>query len=302
MQPWLGTPVRRMGLPTKGKPAAAQRNGKAPAERSNDRSVLRSLSRGLQVLSLFDSEHQEWTLDEVTKHTGFTRMTVWRMLRTLEAANYVVRDPITSLYHLGPAMLVSMYLTWGFAALMRAARPYLEALSRETEEPVTLAVEIDGAAVSVDSVDSSRFFRREMALGRIIGDTANAHGKVFAAFKSPAERELIIARPHPQMTVNTITDPTALRYELERVFDEGVAVDIEERNIGTCAVAAPVFDQVGCVVATLGVLVPTGRFGPEERQKCAQAVRASAASLSAFLGYSPTRPTKAVQTMPIART
>jgi hypothetical protein len=43
-------------------------------------------------------------------------------------------------------------------------------------------------AVSVDTVDTARPFRREVAQGRIIGDTANAHGKVFAAFKSEAER------------------------------------------------------------------------------------------------------------------
>lgn len=256
---------------------------------------MRSLSKGLLILGLFDSEHQEWTLDEITEETGLPRMTAWRMLRTLEAVDYVVRDPISSRYHLGPAMLVSMYLSWGYAPLLRAARPYLEALMQETEEPVTLAVEIDGVAVSVDSVDSSRFFHREMALGRIIGDTANAHGKVFAAFKSLAERELIIARSHPQLTPNTITDPEALRSELERVANEGVAFDTEERNIGTCAVAAPVFDQVGAVIATIAVLVPTGRFGPEERRKCAKAVLATAVCLSAFLGYAPPKPAQTAQ-------
>jgi IclR family transcriptional regulator, KDG regulon repressor len=272
------------------KPGKAPTRNATAEERSDDRSVLRSLSRGLELLSLFDSEHQEWTLDDMTKRAGLPRMTVWRMLRTLEAADYVVRDPVTSLYHMGPAMLVSMYLTWGYAALLRAARPYLEALSRETEEPVTLAVEVDGQAVSVDRVDSSRFFQREMALGRIIGDTANAHGKIFAAFKSPEERERIIGLHHPQMTPNTITDPEALRAELERVASEGVAFDLEERNIGTCAVAAPVYNQVGAVIATMCVLVPTGRFGPEAQKRSAEAVRNSAASLSAFLGYSPIRP------------
>ena len=59
---------------------------------------------------------------------------------------------------------------------------------------------------------------------------------------------------------------------------------MEERNIGTCAVAAPVFDQVGSVIATLCALVPTGRFGPDAREKCAQAVRGAAAALSGFLG------------------
>ena len=44
--------------------------------------------------------------------------------------------------------------------------------------------------------------------------------------------------------------------------DEGVAFDIEERNVGTCAVAAPVRDQLGRVIAALSVIVPIGPVRP----------------------------------------
>ena len=54
---------------------------------------------------------------------------------------------------------------------------------------------------------------------------------------------------------------------------------------GTCAVAAPVRDQLGRVIAAISVIVPSGRFGPEERVEYAEAVKSTAASLSAFLGY-----------------
>ena len=40
--------------------------------------------------------------------------------------------------------------------------------------------------------------------------------------------------------------------------------------MGTCAVVAPVHNQTGEVIATLGVVVPTGRFGPEDREIRAQ--------------------------------
>jgi DNA-binding IclR family transcriptional regulator len=39
------------------------------------------------------------------------------------------------------------------------------------------------------------------------------------------------------------------------------------------------------VIAALEVVAPTGRFGPEERALSAAAVKATAASSSAFLGY-----------------
>ncbi len=256
-------------------------------KRADDAFVVRALSKGLLVLSLFDGEHREWTLEQIAEQTGLPRMTAYRMLRTMESAAYVVRDVVTNRYHLGPALLAAMYLSEGYSELERTARPYLESLAKTTGESVTLAVEVDGMAVSVDMVDTSRPFRREIAVGQIIGYTANANGKVFAAFKAPADRESIIAQPLPQLTPSTITDPAALRRELERVEQEGIGFDLEERNIGTCAVAAPVRDQLGTVIATLSVVAPTGRFGPEERRHCAEAVKAAAASLSGFLGYSP---------------
>jgi DNA-binding IclR family transcriptional regulator len=129
-------------------------------------------------------------------------------------------------------------------------------------------------------VDGPRPFRREVAVGRIIGDTANASGKLFAAFKTAAERAALLALPRQKITPNTIIDRRQLAAELERVVREGVAFDIEERSIGTCAVAAPARDHSGTVTAALCLVVPAGRFGPIERGRCARAVKEAADSLS----------------------
>jgi IclR family KDG regulon transcriptional repressor len=266
-------------------PAKMDKRTKA-AKGGDNAFMVKALAKGLTILGLFDAENREWTLDEIAKKTGLPRMTAYRMIRTMESARYLVRDPVTNRYHLGPALLATMYLSGGYAELASIVRPYLLDLAKKTGEAATLAIEYDGVAVSVDMVDTPRPLRREVALGRIIGDTASANGKIFAAFKTGAEREEIIAASHPQLTEHTITDPKALAEELDRVVREEVAFDIEERNLGTCAVAAPVRNQVGKVIAALCVIVPTGRFGSEEKIAYAEAVKSSATDLSAFLGYS----------------
>lgn len=258
-----------------------------PASGGDNTVQVRALAKGLSVLGLFDAENRQWTLDEIAEHTGLPRMTAYRMIRTMESADYLVRDPVTSRYHLGPAFLATTYISETYVELVSIARPYLRSLAERTGESATLAVEVDGVAVSVDTADTTRPFKREVAQGRIIGDTANAHGKIFAAYKSEAERARIVASTHRQMTPNTVTDPVALGAALERIRREGVAFDIEERNLGTCAVAAPVRDQLGKVIAAIALVVPTGRFTPEQRPVLSEAVKEAAASLSAFLGYSP---------------
>ena len=267
-------------------PASARRNG----GKTGDSRTVRTLAAGMALLGLFDAEHREWTLNEMVGRLGVSRMTAYRMARTLQGTGHLVHDPATSRYHLGPAMLAGTYLLEGFAPTVQVARPYLESLVKQTGELAALAVEIDGVAVCADLVVSARPFVLEIAVGRVIGDTANAHGKMFAAMKPDAERTRIARKPHRQLTPATITDPAALATELERIRHEELAFDFEEHDLGTCAVVAPVLNQTGEVVATLGVVVPTGRFGPEARTACAEAVRATASALSEYFGYARSSP------------
>ncbi len=251
-----------------------------------DSSLALTLSKGLRVLELFDERHREWTLDQLAAASGLPRATAHRMARTLADHRYLTLDSATNRYHLGPAMLTGLYLSAGFSELVRVARPYLESLAQETGESVTLAVEVDGVAVGVEMIDTARPFQRKMALGTIIGDLANSSGKIIYAHKPAEELERILAAPHTQYTPFTITDPQELALELERIREEGVAYDIQERDLGLCAVTAGVRDQAGTLIASISVVTPTGRFGAEERKRYAEAVRSTCASLSAFLGYS----------------
>jgi DNA-binding IclR family transcriptional regulator len=258
--------------------------------RETDPFQVRALARGLSILCLFDVDHREWTIDEMAEQTGLVRMTVYRMVRTLESMAFLVRDATTNRYRLGPAALAMTYVSDDQSEFIEAARPYLESLVQTTGESVTLAVEVDGFPVCVDIVNTTRPFRRRTAPGRILGDIASVHSKIFAAFRAPEERETILTKTYPQLTPNRVTDPRELAQELDQIAKENVAVDIEGLYPGICAVGAPVRDQLGEVIATVSVVVPSGRFGTAERALCTEAVKAAAASFSAYLGWHPAAP------------
>ena len=255
--------------------------------RETDAFSVRALVRGLSILGLFDVDHREWTIDEMAEQTGLLRMTAYRMVRTLESMAFLVRDPSANRYRLGPAAIAMAYVAEDNSSLVRAARPYLEKLCKDTGESVTLAVDIDGFPVCVDIINTSRPFKRRTAPGRILGDLVSVHGKLYAAFKSPEDLDLLLSQPLPQHTPYSVVDPTLMRTELEQIAREGVAFDIEGIYLGTCAVGAPVRDQVGSIAATVSVVVPTGRFGSAERELCRQAVESAAAAFSAYLGWNP---------------
>jgi DNA-binding IclR family transcriptional regulator len=252
--------------------------------------TVRALARGLSILSLYDVEHREWSIDDIAARTGLLRMTAYRMIRTLEAADFLVRDAATNTYHLGPAAIAMSYVAEDNSDFVELVRPFLEDLVETTGESVTLAIPVDGVPVCASIIDSPRPFQRQIAPGRIIGDLAAVHGKIFTAFAAAEKRAEVLARPRRQHTPYTVTDPAALAKELDDVVRDDVAYDIEGLFGSVCSVGSPVRDQLGTVVAALSVAVPAGRFGPEERDLCTRAVRETAAALSAFLGWNPPRP------------
>jgi len=267
-----------------------QANGRGERSGDVDPLTVRALARGLSILSLYDVDHREWTIDEIAARTGLLRMTAYRMVRTLEAAQYLVRDHATNQYHLGPAAITMAYVAEDNSEFVEHATPYLVQLLEKTGESVTLAVPVDGVPVCVSILNSGRPFQRRIAPGRIIGDLASVHGKIFTAFAPPERRAAVLAQQRRRHTPHTITDPDVLERELERVVADDVAFDDEGLYLSVCSVGSPVRDQLGNVVAAMSVVMPAGRYGPRERDLCVRAVKDAAASLSAYLGWNPSRP------------
>lgn len=262
------------------------RQRSAAGEQAGSSLYVQSLAHGLAILSLFDVEHPVWSLGDITKQSGLSKTTAYRMLRTLERAGFVTFDPGSECYNIGPATIPLAYLTVSHVGFSHLTHPILERLAAATGETVELSVEGKGEAVVVDHVDTSHPFKPNLPLGRVLRNLANSCMKIFAAHQSEEERERLLQGPHAALTPHTITDPALLREELRRVAQEGIAFDREEQDLGICAVSAPVFGLYGEVKAVVTVIAPAERFGPEKSVRNVEAVRAAAAELTAYLNQS----------------
>jgi DNA-binding IclR family transcriptional regulator len=65
------------------------------------------------------------------------------------------------------------------------------------------------------------------------------------------------------------------------------AIDDEESEIGLRAIAAPVRNQRGAVIAALGVAAPVQRMTKKVMQNCVPIVVSTASAVSQRLGYLP---------------
>jgi IclR family acetate operon transcriptional repressor len=119
-------------------------------------------------------------------------------------------------------------------------------------------------------------------IGRPSVPHATAAGKVMLAFgRVPMPTGEL--RPY---TAHTIVDHAHLEREVARVRAQGWAQATREREDDLNAIAAPVLDAAGELVAVLGVQGPASRFGEGPMHDARRPLVAAAAALSATLGWS----------------
>ncbi|RDI76119.1 Transcriptional regulator [Gaiella occulta] len=218
--------------------------------------------------------------NEVARRTGLNASTASRQLATLVAAGLVAHVEETGRYRLGPRLVELGNAALAGLDVRDLARPHLRALSHATGETATLSVPGDPDAITVDFVQSPSSVQSVARLGRPSVAHATATGKVALAF---GEVELPPGRLRPY-TARTITDRAALAREIAVVRERGYAVALREREDDLNAVAAPVCDSRGDLVAVIGVQGPASRFTPAAIDASLPVLRERAAAVSGAIG------------------
>lgn len=258
-------------------------SGSGRVEEDSDLFV-RALARGLSILALFDIEHSDWGLAEVCERTDMSKTTAYRMLRTLEASDYLVYDLATERYHLGRAAIPLAYLGLSSVGYVRSAHPFVKRLAAETGETVELTIGVPEGAIVVDDVATTHPFRLNRPTGRVVSSLANSSFRQHVAHRSLAEQRHVVATAQ---LPGGASGPEAQEEMLRRLASdraEGLSFDNEELDPRVCAVSAPVFERDGSLKAVLTLVAPAERFGPRERKKKIDALKAVAGALTEYFG------------------
>ena len=255
-------------------------------DEKNSDLYVQTLARGLSIIALFDIEHSEWSLGEISKSTGLSKTTAYRMLRTLELKGFVSYNAEAEIYHIGPATIPISYLALSNIGFSRFAHPLLEELAQVTGETVELAVEGNGGAVVVDHVATTHPFKPNLPLGRVLRNVANSGSKLLIAYMNEDERERLIREHNVALTPNTVTDPALIKEELDKIVRVELAFDREEQDLGVCAISAPVFGPDGDVKAAVTVVSPAERFTEVNIKRFTEELQASTAKLSEYISRS----------------
>jgi IclR family pca regulon transcriptional regulator len=223
---------------------------------------VQSLERGLSVIRAFDGTHAELTLSEVAATTGVTRAAARRFLLTLTELGYVRAEgryfSLTArVLELGFAYLSSL-------SLPEIAEPHLEALVAEVNESSSVSV-LDGHdVVYVARVPTSRIMTVVISVGTRFPAYATSMGRVLLAGLTDPELETYLgAVDLAPLTTRTVSSIAALRGEITRARSQGFALVNQELEDGLRAIAAPIRDRTGRIIAALNVSAHASRTSLE---------------------------------------
>jgi IclR family pca regulon transcriptional regulator len=214
------------------------------------REAMGGLAKGLHVIRAFTRDHSALTLTEVAAAAGMPAATARRCLLTLEDLGYVMRRGRQFLLRpkvleLGAAYLESMDID-------HLTKTQLEELARATGDSAALSVLDGNDIVYVARTSVRTLIRLEAHVGSRFPAHVTSMGRVLLAGVGQERLDQYFrTQRFVALTDSTVTDPRRLRQLIEECRKSGYSAVEDELAYGVVAVAVPVLDQEGRVVAAL---------------------------------------------------
>ena len=245
---------------------------------------VQSVDRAITVMEFLS--RRGWSgVTEVAEELDIHKSTAYRLLATLRDRGMAEQDAATEKYRLGFGLVMLASSVTADLDVARCSRLVCDLLAEQTRETATVAVlEGDDAIIIQQSTSDFSALSVDWS-GRHTPLHATAAGKTFLYHMPEDQRSRILERPLQGYTENTVVDPEVLLDQVQAGQRNGYWYTEEELEVGLNAVATPILDANGMVVATVSVSGPAFRLPEESFGKMGGMIGEAAAEISQCLGF-----------------
>jgi DNA-binding IclR family transcriptional regulator len=244
---------------------------------------VQSVDRALTILGIL-ARLGEAGVTEIAAELQVHKSTAFRLVATLESHGMVEQNEDRGKYRLGVGVLRLAGATTARLDVVQEARPICRKLAADSGETVNIAVLSDRSALYLDQVAGQSALQSHNWVGQHIPLHATSNGKVLLSELSSDEVDNRLPRL-TSYTSDTVTTRAKLRRDLAEVREQGFAVAVDELEIGLTAIAAPIRNAHGDVIASLSVSGPTFRLTETRVKELVPVVLDAAEEVSRRLGH-----------------
>ena len=238
----------------------------------------------MDILNLFIN-HSELSFQEIITLSGMPKTSVYRMLATLEEMGFLEKGNDAK-YRLGLLFLKFGHLVSSRLDIRKVAYPFMNELHYETKEAINLIIREGNETIYIEKIDTHQKVRLYTAIGRRSPLYAGACPRAILSFLPDEEidayLEMVELKP---IAKGTITDKDKLYETIRQARVEGCTVSHSELENYTSAVAAPIYNNVGEVVAGLSIAGIEANYIGDQVDVLKEKVKKAAYEISRQLGY-----------------
>ena len=246
---------------------------------------VRAVERALQILECFDDEHPEMGVSEIAQAVDLHKATTHRIMTTLLNFGYLERATDGQRYRLGLRLTELGFRAVRRMDMRREALGYMDQLSQQWGETCDLSIFEQGKVFYIEMVQGNHALTIAAAVGQRLPAHCTASGKVFLAHLPATDLDSILSKPLTSYTWKTISSAMRLRQQLEQIHQQGYAFDDEEFETGIRAVACPIFNREGKVIAAMSIPCPVSRMTLERVPEIAGALAEATRAISRRMGW-----------------
>jgi DNA-binding IclR family transcriptional regulator len=253
----------------------------------DDRYLVPGLVRGLELLEVFSPEQPTLTLSQLSRAIGLSRSSAYRLVYTLADLGFLMRDPVTKSYTLGPRVLKLGFTYLASQDMVDIARPQLEALRDKTNCSAHFGI-LDGTdVVYLLRAADRKAVTSQVNVGTRLPAYATSMGRALLAQLPATEvRTRFAGVAFRQFTKQSPADIEDLVKLVAQDRARGYVVSRSAFETGIASVAAAVLDHDGTPVAAVNIATPEASAEAKQLEsKLKDAVLDSARTISLWLGH-----------------
>ncbi|MFI2188530.1 IclR family transcriptional regulator [Streptomyces sioyaensis] len=246
---------------------------------------VQSVDRAISALEIL-AQCGEAGVSEVAAEIDVHKSTAFRLLGALEARGLVEQAGERGKYRLGFGIVRLAGAVTGQIDITQQGRPVCERLAEEIGETVNIAVMQEHYAINLYQVRGPGAITAHNWVGQLTPLHATSSGKILLAHLPTKERAALLTEAGlKKVTPRTITAKTKLEKQLTEARERGYVCSLEEFEIGLHAMAAPIRNPDGRVIAALSASGPSYRFTEERLHEVAPVLLSGAEEISRRMGY-----------------
>ena len=247
-----------------------------------------TVAKALSLLGLFARARPELGLSELARLSGLNKTTTYRLMSDLAAGGFVEQVGSGREYRLGPAFLRLAALREHAVPMRETVQVVLSGLAAATGETAHFS-QVQGETLSTLAYAYSTAHGTSVHMddAEVLTLHGTSSGLAVLAFSPPEFVDLVLARPLDARTLETITDPEAIRAQLSGIRTKGVADSVGGFEADVASQAAPVFDAAARVIGAVAVAAPLTRVTEDLARLVRAEVIASARHLTRLTGGFP---------------